>query len=201
MKKLIMVVPRDILFDDNDAFNGFMPTEITDFKKKILGNFHYMEKTLAEEDPRYKQPIAYAIIFNREKQQIFIYKRSKQDKNYKEKRLQGKWSIGVGGHIEETDTSHDPIVESLLREIKEEIGIDVENPKLLGYINDDTNPVGKVHFGMVYIIETSENIIPKDPEIEIGQMLTIGQIQTIQKNDVMESWSTIIIDPIKEYII
>ncbi len=50
-----------------------------------------------------------------------------------------KWANGIifpGGHVEE----HEPIVDSVIREMKEETGLDIENPRLCGvkeWINED----------------------------------------------------------------
>ena len=51
----------------------------------------------------------------------------------------GKGADGIilpGGHVEE----HEPIVDSVIREMKEETGLDIENPRLCGvkeWINED----------------------------------------------------------------
>jgi 8-oxo-dGTP diphosphatase len=50
-----------------------------------------------------------------------------------------KWANGIifpGGHVEE----HEPVVDSVIREIKEETGLDIEAPRLCGikeWINED----------------------------------------------------------------
>ena len=51
----------------------------------------------------------------------------------------GKDAGGIilpGGHVEE----HEPVVDSVIREVKEETGLDIENPRLCGikeWINED----------------------------------------------------------------
>ena len=113
-EQLIMVVKRDLLFLE-DYFHGFKPNTVN-FESRILKNYEYMKRGLAEDDPNYKQPIAYNIIINPEIEKVFVYQRSPDDKRYGEKRLQGKWSFGIGGHIEKID-SKNPIKESMLKEI------------------------------------------------------------------------------------
>ena len=50
-----------------------------------------------------------------------------------------KWANGIifpGGHVEE----HEPIVDSVIREMKEETGLTIENPQMCGikeWINED----------------------------------------------------------------
>jgi len=205
-KKLIMVVERKVLFDnDNDVFEGFKPRNEVDYESRILNNFKYMERSLVEEDPTYKQPISYAIIVNRNLKQIFAYQRSSKDSNYPEKRLQGKWSWGIGGHIEKFDVKNgNPLYASMLRELQEEVYIDGSvNPIMLGYINDDSNDVGKVHFGVLYVVETDSRIVrPKDPEIDNGKLRTFEELEKIccSSNYRVEEWSRISLEPLKQYL-
>ena len=201
-EQLIMVVKRDLLFLE-DYFHGFKPNTVN-FESRILKNYEYMKRGLAEDDPNYKQPIAYNIIINPEIEKVFVYQRSPDDKRYGEKRLQGKWSFGIGGHIEKID-SKNPIKESMLREINEEIRIPIGfNERILGYINDDTNSVGKVHFGILYIVETdAKEIIPKDKEIKEGKFRSLEEIAKIigSEDYNLEKWSEISFRPLKEFFL
>ncbi len=197
-----MVVKREILFGKK-LFDGFLPASEFDFESVILSNFTWMSKDKAEIDPSYKQPIGYSIIYNPKLKKVFLYQRSKKDQSYGEKRLQGKWSCGVGGHIEKVDTTNDnPIHESSLREIQEEIQINgSKSMRVLGYINDDSNDVGRVHFGILYLVITdSDKVIPLDPEISRGDLVSIGDFEEkCNSLDVtVENWSKIALDPLKK---
>lgn len=66
-----------------------------------------------------------------------------------EERLVGKFSAGWGGHINNEDES---IIDGALRELKEELDIDVnrDNLKFAGYLYSDVDAVSRVHLGMVY---------------------------------------------------
>ncbi len=200
--KMIMVVNRDLLFGSN-SFEGFKQhSKNTDFLYRIIQFNRLMRRGDAEEDKKYKQPIAYALIIS-PSGKVFAYQRSKKDKEYGEKRLQGKWSWGIGGHIEEKDMQdEDPLHASLMRELKEEVGIDCANIKLNGYINYDTDSVGQVHFGLLYIAKiNSEDISPKDPEIAQGKLHTISELERICSSDAeVETWSRIALDPLKSYL-
>ncbi len=203
-KKLIMVIKRDFLFQ-NDYFEGFkMPNE-TDYNTRILSNFEYIKREVAERNSLYKQPIAYCIIVNPELRQVFAYQRSLEDLEYFERRLQGKWSWGLGGHIEQVDAVNgDPIHASLLRELNEEIEFNhTGTPKLLGYINDDRNNVGKVHFGILYLLETDSRVVkPKSLEIYNGGLMPIKKIEKIcsSPDSIVEEWSRISFNPLKSYL-
>ncbi|MFA5061499.1 MAG: NUDIX domain-containing protein [Candidatus Pacearchaeota archaeon] len=202
-EKLIMVVERKILLG-NESFQGFKPQNQIDYESRILDNFKYMKRGLAEEDPTHKQPVGYAMIVNPSLKQIFAYQRSAKDANYTEKRLQGKWSWGVGGHIEKVDIENgNPLHASMLRELEEEVNINGSvNPKAIGYINDDSNDVGKVHFGVLYVVETdSEIVTPKDSEIDNGRFRTIDELEKICSSSdfAAEEWSRISLEPLKQY--
>ena len=200
----IIVVERDLLFG-KDIFQGFRPHKEVDYESRILSNLKIMKRGLAEKDPTHKQPIGYTIVGNKERGEIFAYQRSSKDKDYGEKRLQGKWSWGVGGHIEPLDTQNgNPIRESILREVlREEIEVkgNVKNPVALGYINDDSNSVGEVHFGIMYFMDTDGIVKPKDSEMSSGKLIKINELENICSNPNynVETWSKIALGALKNY--
>jgi len=209
--QMIMVVKRELIFE-KDYFQGFKLASEINYEQRILQNYLYMRRGDIEQDSRYKQPIAYCAIVNPTLRKVFVYQRSSKDHEYVEKRLQGKWSCGIGGHIERTDTanaSENQIYASLKREVlKEEakfIGCDgdpIKNIRVLGYINYDGDDVGKVHFGLLYIIETdATEIKPLDSEIAHGEFRTINELEEIcfSKDYVVEDWTKIALEPLKEY--
>jgi len=200
-EKMIMVVRRESLFR-GDVFQGFSKEEEIDFQKRILENFEYIKRKDAEEDTTYKQPIGYAVLVNLEEKKIFVFQRGVRDKDYAEKRLQGKWAIGVGGHIDECDNSgnDNPIKISLLREVEEEVDVKgrVGEVKVLGYVNDDKNSIGKVHFGILYLVEVKGEVFPKDNEMLKGEMMTVEEIEKIFENEDVEEWAKISLTAIKE---
>jgi len=205
-QKSIMVIKKEILFNDN-YFEGFRTVKGVDYQLRILENYEWMERVIAENNPSYKQPIVYMIIINPSLKQIFVYQRSFQEAVYSEKRLQGKLSLGLGGHIERVDFEtgcKNPILASGLRELKEEVEIKGStNPRMLGYINNDSDNVGKVHFGILYILETNARIVkPKDPEIESGGLRTIKELEKIYSSSgfTVEEWSRISFEPVKNYL-
>ena len=127
-----------------------------------------MKRGVAEESTTHKHPIAYVLVIS-PSMKVFAYQRSTKGN---ESRLHNKWSWGIGGHVDEEDmTSLDPIKTSLLRELKEEVGLtDLKDLRLIGYINDDSDKVGKVHFGLLYVAQAkSEDVHFKDEEIKQGK--------------------------------
>jgi predicted NUDIX family phosphoesterase len=216
-KKLIMVVPRHLLFPSGH-FEGFIPADHTDYESRILENYGFMTRGreglgFAEHDPNYKQPVGYAILVNPEQRMVFGYQRASQDKAYQERRLQGKFSIGIGGHIERIDIKDgiNPIQDSLLRELNEEVKLSYIassnlkspniNAKVLGYVNKEEG-VHAVHFGVLYLVETDADLItPGDSEMQNGRLMGINELELICGSGEyeVEEWSRIALEPLREY--
>ena len=207
-KKPILVVRRETLFRESNPFQGFLPHETFDYANLIINprsGAHYLERDKVEQDPSWKQPIPYILVVNPSLEKIYAYQRAVKDAHYGEKRLQGKWSLGVGGHVEEIDhQTQDPLYECALREIAEEIqGLEPHDaPRLFGYINDDADAVGKVHFGLVYLLETSSSTVsPRDPEMLQGRLHTLEEFTTIfnSPEHQVEGWSRIAWPFVQQY--
>lgn len=193
----IMVIDRNVLFMGK-VFQGFQGKRV-DYLKRILDMYKFMQRGKAETNPYYKQPIAYAVIVNSNK--VFAFQRA-SDENYSEKRLHGKWSIGVGGHVEKPDEESDnPILLSLQRELKEELIINGSfYINHLGYINLEDTAVDKVHFGLLYIIKTESKVTPKDPEIKQGKFFTINKLKQMSKQGEFEAWSKIALSVVIKHL-
>ena len=212
--EMIMVVERDVLLGYNNEWvkffqDGFCPQERFDFYP-CLKHPVFERRVDVEKEPYFKQPIGYGTIVDFNAKRIFAYQRA-TDKNYQESRLAGKWSWGFGGHIHIFDLKDkngkdvDPVTNSLLRELEEEttlIGDGVELKKL-GYINDDSNLVGQVHFGILFAIPYQENKqLSVKSEAKIGKWMNYDGLVELCKNpDVeVETWSRIALAPLKEIL-
>jgi len=153
-----ILVFKTSLLDSLGKFQGLLKGEDCElYVNEILQpeNFEWIPRNLAEKDPSYKQIIPYCVIVCANK--TFTYSRNK---NGNENRLHGKKSLGVGGHIEKEDSinSENFYENAVKRELKEEISLDlgaIKSNKIIGIINDDSNDVGKVHFGIVHKITVS----------------------------------------------
>ncbi len=210
----IMVVPTNILFDEGRYFEGFKPAYELDFESIILANYSFMRRghpeipgSGAEADPSHRQPIGYAIIVNPKLNLVYAYQRSSDAEHAHESRLHGKWSWGVGGHIERVDVGEqsdnsNPIHKSMLREVLEEVTINGSiSTKVLGYISD-TDSVGLVHIGILYLIETDATVVePNSNESKVGRLHTIDELESIiaSPDCQVEGWSRIAIQPLHQY--
>ncbi len=183
-RRHVMVVPTNALFP-GDAPQGFITTDTTALIERIYEHYLFVPRYLVEEDPSLKQIIPYAVVtYNGS---IFLLRRfAVQD----EKRLADKFSIGVGGHINPLPFMNTGIIEKgLRREINEEISIPGGyNATVMGFINDDSNPVGQVHLGIVYHVETA------NPRVEVREIeLMAGGFRSatevLKYRPRMETWS------------
>ncbi len=200
----IMVIHREVLFR-NAYFQGYTPVYEHDFYPLILERYEYRKRGPVEEQPEYKQPIAYAMIVHKQTHKIFAYQRSSKEGDYSEARLAGKWSWGIGGHIDKVDSDgNDPIRASLMRELREEVHMSTfDRPQIIGYINDDDTAVGSVHFGLLFIVYTDDdNVKPNDKEIAWGGFKSIQELKDIliSADTSVETWSEIGLIPLEQFI-
>ena len=170
---------------------GFNPASES-LVKSLLENpqLFFMQRDLAENDPNYKQLIPY-VVFQSPKG-FFSYQRGKASS---ETRLRMLRSLGVGGHIEKEDgdIGQNSYIKGLWRELKEEVGIDPSNNiQLLGFINDDSNEVGKVHLGIVHLyqLETSD-LESKELNLTDCKFSSISKIK--EEEESFETWSRLLI--------
>ena len=73
---------------------------------------------------------------------------------------------------------------------------------LFGYLNDDSNDVGKVHFGIVAIAETTEDVRKGDNEMVHGNFYSVGELEKIfsdSENNV-ETWTQLSWPFVRDYV-
>src|ERR1700756_4256777 len=119
----VLVIKR-ALFDELGSFQG-LKFEPRKYLNAILsrGNNFFLARAKAEIDPTHKQIIPYAIITSENR--VLYYVRGKKAG---EQRLVAKGSIGIGGHMNESDESLFALDEAAYRagverEVNEEIKI------------------------------------------------------------------------------
>ncbi len=186
----ILVVPRSLLLTTT-PLHGFHPGGVDAYADRIRRHGEFLPRALVEDDPSLKQIIPYLII--RHGGQIFLFQRSARGG---EPRLQGRYSIGVGGHVAREDTggADDFLLAGLRRELEEELI--VAGPwwaRHVGVLNDDQTPVGSVHFGVVYVVETERPAIRVREEDRLsGRLATAAEVRAA--HEWMETWSQLILD-------
>jgi len=147
------------LFEELGVFQGlnldvekYLP--VVTAPSKLL----YLNRSDAEQDPRYKQLIPYVLILCHGK--ILRYQRGKGGQ---ETRLHGLYSVGIGGHISEEDhglfSNDRGYQDGMRRELMEEVALEAVKDAAVAVINDDSTEVGSVHFGVVHVVQVADEAV------------------------------------------
>lgn len=163
----------------------------------------WIPKDRAEVSPEWKQLIPYCLLMR--DGELLSYQRSEA---CGEARLVGKRAFGIGGHIDqprdqnELDRLVAPNVAfgaAIRRALWAELGEELEilggghlRPHFQGFLYDDDTPVGRVHLGLVYLIELPPHAVVRsvDPAVVDLQWHHPRGYAL----DVMEGWGAILLD-------
>jgi predicted NUDIX family phosphoesterase len=172
---------------------NFEPRRYLDSFLSSKNNF-FLPRASAENDPTHKQIIPYAIIAH--EKTVLHYVRGKKAG---EQRLVSKGSIGIGGHMNDTDESlfawdENAYRAGVEREVNEEVKI--ESPfedRIVALLNDDTTEVGRVHLGIVHVFRLAEPKVQKR-EAMITNMAFLSADELKARRETLETWSQICVD-------
>jgi len=196
--EFVYVVKRYDLFDLSFP-HGFVsaaeaPDRVRAWVDRIREKGFFVERRHAERDSSMKQIIPYAVVRNA-RGEVFLLRRKKAGE---EKRLHDKLSIGVGGHVNPGDETGDIVATSCAREIEEELEIGgpfTTSP--LGVINDESNDVGSVHFGLVFAVDSGDaRVAVRETHLLSGEFVTPEALFEERRTarERFESWSDLIIE-------
>jgi predicted NUDIX family phosphoesterase len=196
-----VLVVRRKLFDELGSFQG-LNFGVEKYLKTILsrGNNFFIPRPEAEADPAYKQIIPYALIAF--EKTVLHYVRGKKAG---EQRLVAKGSIGIGGHMNETDESLFAMDEQAYRagverEVNEEIKIDTSfEDRIVAVLNDDSTEVGLVHLGIVHIFKLKEPKVQKR-EAMITSLGFLTREELMARRESLETWSQICLDSLERLL-
>jgi predicted NUDIX family phosphoesterase len=196
-----VLVIRRSLFDELGSFQGlnFGPEK---YLKAILsrGSNFFIPRPEAETNPAYKQIIPYALLSFENK--VLHYVRGKKAG---EQRLVAKGSIGIGGHMNETDESLFAMDEQAYRagverEVNEEINIETPfEDRIVALLNDDSTEVGRVHLGIVHVFKLKEPNVQKR-EAMITALTFLTKEELMARRESLETWSQICVDAIDQLL-
>ncbi len=179
----ILVVERYVLFSEQ-AVQGFLPiSNFSEYEKIVRNNQKFLWRSAMEHDPTYKQIIPY-LVFNYADKYFVMQRKSTAS----EERLKNKYSLGIGGHIREEDLQGKSLADWSKREFEEEVNFTgnlVIEPQ--GIINDDSNDVGKVHVGFVFLLNGDSADISVKSELKSGELLSLEEMKPLYA--AMETWS------------
>src|SRR5438477_10980234 len=192
----VLVIKRS-LFDELGAFQGldFEPQKYLD---TILsrGNNFFLRRDQAEKDPTHKQIIPYVLLTHGDK--VLFYVRGKKAG---EQRLVAKGSIGIGGHMNESDESLFALDEAAYRagverEVGEEIAINTKfDDQIVALLNDDSTEVGQVHLVIVHVFKLAEPKVEKR-EAMITNVAFLDKKEFMAHRDALDTWSQLCLDSV-----
>jgi predicted NUDIX family phosphoesterase len=190
------------LFDQLGSFQG-LNFEPAKYLNAILsrGNNFFLPRTQAENDPVHKQIVPYAILASKDK--VLYYVRGKKAG---EQRLVAKGSIGIGGHMNESDESlfawdEKAYRAGVEREVSEEIKIDTKfDDRIVALLNDDTTEVGQLHLGIVHVFKLVEPKVEKR-EAMITNLAFLTKAELVARRESLESWSQICVDSLERLLL
>jgi predicted NUDIX family phosphoesterase len=192
-----VLVVRRSLFDELGSFHG-LNFEPEKYLGALLsrGNNFFLPRAQAENDPTHKQIIPYALIAHGNT--VLHYVRGKKAG---EQRLVAKGSIGIGGHLNDTDEDFWNVAideaayrAGVEREVNEEIKIDSPfEDRIVALLNDDSTEVGRVHLGIVHVFRLAEPKVEKR-EAMITNLSFLPRAQLLALHDNLETWSQLCLD-------
>jgi predicted NUDIX family phosphoesterase len=196
-----VLVIRRSLFDELGSFQG-LNFEPKKYLKAILsrGSNFFISRSEAENNPAYKQIIPYVLIAF--EKTVLHYVRGKKAG---EQRLVAKGSIGIGGHMNETDESLFAMDEQAYRagverEVNEEIKIGTPfDDRIVALLNDDSTEVGRVHLGIVHIFKLKEPKVQKR-EAMITGLTFLTTEELMARRESLEGWSQICLDALERLL-
>ncbi|MGO8676196.1 MAG: DNA mismatch repair protein MutT [Limisphaerales bacterium] len=157
-----------------------------------LASPHFLARTVAEHDFSWKQVIPYVVV-RHEDNYLFLRRTQRQT----ESRLHNKYSLGIGGHINQDDlrsAQENVILAGMRRELAEELRVEGEQScRLIGAINDDSTEVARVHLGLVFLLTASSaqyTIVEKDKHTAAWKTAA----ELTQFYEQMETWAQIVHD-------
>jgi predicted NUDIX family phosphoesterase len=187
--ELVLVVARDDVPGGLD-FAGVIDRPFAPILATVQGSGRFLPRGQVEDDPSNKQLIPYLVL--RDGERIFLMKRTKAGGD---ERLHDRYSIGIGGHVNPGDND---ILGGLQREWREEIDADfVPDFVPLGLLNDDSNPVGAVHLGLVYAADAGGRPVAiRETHKLSGEFVAMKDVAAVA--DRLETWSALLFDFLAE---
>ena len=178
-------LPRDRL-PGGAAWRGVVYGDVAPVLALIEAEGSYRPRGEVEEDTSWKQVIPYVVL--RDRGSIFLMRRTRAGGDA---RLHERYSIGIGGHVNPEDGG---LAGGLRREWDEELVTDWEPQfRPVGLLNDQTDPVGAVHLGVVYSVDAAGRpaSVRETDKLE-GEF--VAPLQVLRVYERLETWSSLVYD-------
>ncbi|NLF94803.1 MAG: hypothetical protein GX564_13030 [Oligosphaeraceae bacterium] len=143
----------------------------------------FLNRRQAEQELRCKQLIPY-ILLRDLNSNVAAYPR-----HGSEIRLHGLWSAAIGGHVNahdhQTELWQESISMGMQREMQEELPGLQGQPQFLGLINEEESAVGRVHLGLVFLLNCPQH--PDNISAELQGLCWLNQPEIAART--FELWS------------
>ncbi len=185
-RELVLCVPARC-----HDWTGFVPSPRRIIRQLEAGTHSLRMRGDCEEDPTQLQLCTYAVVMRAGK--VLTYRRAGS-----EGRLHGLRSVGVGGHVEFQDCFSGYFDTAIDRACDRELDEEIDNSsrsvlELIGFVRDDSNPVGRVHLGAVYLVDLADDAEPEfGDEIREPDWMNLYQVTWNQIAE-MEPWSQFVL--------
>jgi predicted NUDIX family phosphoesterase len=190
MEEQILVVPRSALFS-RGSFRGVSTDGLDEYYARVRQHGFFKRRGDVEDDPSLKQIIPYLVVS--QDGRVMLFQRTNRGG---EGRLHGLFSIGVGGHVAQGDAPGpaDAVREGMRRELEEELSLAGGwSARLVGVLNDDDNPVGQVHFGLVHVVDVPTGPVTiRETDRLTGRLASSAEVHEAYSR--METWSQLVVD-------
>lgn len=208
--QFVYVVPRGDLFPEFYP-HGLHPFGVDLNEAELFARVEragfFVERSVAERNPDWKQLIPYVVVVREEPDgasRVLLLRRLPRGG---EERLHDKLSLGVGGHVEPRDLGAEGARRDLLdhateREIAEELVLDgPRRVRTVGILNDDSNPVGAVHVGVVRILTIDGHVSVRETDVLEGSLVTAEELRRLRGEGAnFETWSSFLLDALDEWM-
>jgi predicted NUDIX family phosphoesterase len=189
MMERVLVLPRAAV-PGGAEFHGIRAADegtLEDLRRAVAAYGMYDERSHAEGDPTHKQLIPYVVV--RRGVDVFLMERTDAGGDA---RLHGRATIGVGGHLNPVDEGEDALMAGMRREWDEELVADwTPRFRLVGLLNDDSNPVGAVHLGVVFSVQANGHAVDvRERDKLSGRFVEPAAVRAAW--DRLETWSQLV---------
>jgi predicted NUDIX family phosphoesterase len=193
----VMAVSMGFLRREGFFFEGARSAK--DMWSKVLEVSPFYERNTIEEDENFLQVIPYVVFVCGN--DVLVYERGESGG---EKRLVGRRSIGIGGHVnpeaQPTVTEMGQYLFSIVREAGEELGEEAMKAVMgplrpVAAIHDRSNAVSRVHLGFVHIVRTDKKLPLTSSELCIKnpQYVPIKEL-VLEELEVWSQWAVKVLD-------
>ncbi len=184
-RELVLVLPREVALR-GPAWHGVRAAGVGELLAAVEQHGEFRPRAEVESDTTLKQVIPYLVL--RDGDAYFLMRRTRAGGDA---RLHDLGSLGIGGHVNPEDAD---VAGGLRREWAEEIVADfVPEFVPVGLLNDDSNPVGSVHVGVVCVADAAGRPVAiRETEKLSGAFASPAEVRAVR--DRLETWSLLAFD-------